>query len=83
VIPSGPAGQERRLQVSDELDRRADEIVRLREELEAACDEIEQLRTELEALRHLHREQFGGTAAEFDHMRTPPSTSRPLPRREA
>ena len=67
----------------DELDRRAVEIVRLREELEAACDEIEQLRTELEALRHLHREQFGGTAAEFDHMRTPPSTSRPLPRREA
>ena len=67
--------------MSDELGRRADEIVRLREELDAARDEIEQLRAELEELRH--RKAAGGIAAEFDQMRVPPSTSRPLPRREA
>jgi hypothetical protein len=67
--------------VSDERDWRADEIVRLREELSAARAEIEQLRGELEELRH--RKAAGDVAAEFDHMRVPPSTSRPLPRREA
>ena len=71
--PSGPLDTKGGLQVSDERDWRADEIVRLREELSAARAEIEQLRGELEELRH--RKAAGDVAAEFDHMRVPPSTS--------
>jgi predicted nucleic acid-binding Zn-ribbon protein len=65
------------VQVSDELDRRAAEIARLRDELDAARAECERLRAELEELQHSHHELVTDMAREIDQLRVRPSTPWP------